>query len=207
MSTPVPSRAHGVYFTSVDAISSADVWAVGYGAAKKGNNYDEPVVEHWNGKLWNIITTPKLSGDAVLRSVSGKAQDDVWAVGSRPRVTGRSYWLIEHWNGKHWKIVSGPNAVTQLNGVDAISKDDVWAVGVSGSIPQYDSDSGLTFVEPGPPGIMVHWDGKQWSKLPSPSPEAGSSFQALGTAGSQVWTVGSYVSTSGPEQTLAERFK
>ena len=145
VSTPVPSWAHGVYFTSVDAISSADVWAVGYGAAKKGNNYDEPVVERWFGKLWNIITTPKLSGDGVLRSVSGAAENDAWACGSRPRVTGRSYGLIEHWNGKHWKIVSGPNAVTQLNGVDAISKDDVWAVGVSGSIPQYDSDSGLTF--------------------------------------------------------------
>ena len=49
VSTPVPAWAHGVYFTSVDAISSADVWAVGYGAPKKGNNYDEPVVERWNG--------------------------------------------------------------------------------------------------------------------------------------------------------------
>ena len=207
VSTPVPTWADGVYFTSVDAMTRADVWAVGYGAAKKGNNYDEPVIEHWNGTRWNIITTPKLSGDAVLSSVSATAADDVWAMGSRPRVTSRSYGLIEHWNGKHWKIVSGPNAVTQLNGVDAISKDDAWAVGVSGSIPQHDSDSGLTFVFPGPPGVILHWDGKQWSEVPSPSPEGGSSFQALGTAGSQVWTVGSYVSISGPEQTLAERFE
>src|SRR5438270_413798 len=62
---------------------------------------------------------------------------------------------------KAWKVVSSPNLGAyrnNLNGIIAISSSDVWAVG---NFAVSNSSSSRTLTE--------HWDGQQWSIVPSPN--------------------------------------
>src|SRR5207249_9413132 len=75
----------------------------------------------------------------------------------------------------------GPSA-NYLNGVAVVSANDVWAVG-------WHSGGTLT----------LHWDGAQWSVVPSPSP--GTNARLLGVtaiSANDVWAVGAY-SDLGPQ--------
>jgi hypothetical protein len=200
---PLPSWSNGAVLESVDAIATDDVWAVGIAGTKSGT--DNPIVEHWNGQTWTAVASPSVSGAAELNSVSAAGPNDVWAVGRRLRVLHRSYGLIERWNGRRWSVVASPSVATNLASVTTVSPKDAWAVGVSGSIPLYDPDSGETWVRPGTPGLIEHWNGHRWTVSASPSPAAGSNFEGVAANGSSVWAVGSYVSTSGANQTLTER--
>src|SRR5437588_11575042 len=63
-----------------------------------------------------------------------------------------------------WQIIASPNGsrqVNELHAVSALSENDVWAVGVS-----YNTDRtlGSTLIE--------HWNGSQWSVVPSPNPSS-----------------------------------
>src|SRR5258705_2268609 len=66
-----------------------------------------------------------------------------------------------------WSVVPGPNpnGNSGLSSVAAVSANDVWAVGTSGS----QRSSGQTVIE--------HWDGTQWSVVQSPS--TGSLYNTL----------------------------
>jgi hypothetical protein len=111
--------------TSVDAISSDDVWAVGFYPATAPVNdipstiNDSTLVEHWNGTAWSIVAAPDLTRSDNLNSVSGDSSSDVWAVGGATYVLAygsgssagtQSYDapLVEHWNGSVWTIVPAP---------------------------------------------------------------------------------------------------
>src|SRR5947207_6941158 len=83
-----------------------------------------------------------------------------------------------------WQIIGSPNGsrqVNELHGVSALSENDVWVVGVS-----YNTERtlGSTLIE--------HWNGSQWSVLPSPNPS--SSINLLegvaAVAANDVWAVG-----------------
>jgi hypothetical protein len=86
-----------------------------------------------------------------------------------------------------WRVVPSPNFGpydNYLDGVAALSADDVWAVGYYG---------GQTLVE--------HWDGSSWSIVPSPNPGTTDSW-VQGVAAinpNNVWAVGAYT-TDGSEQ-------
>jgi hypothetical protein len=59
--------------------------------------------------------------------------NDIWAVGYFYYSSGSFFGphtLIEHWDGSNWSIVGSPGSASwQLNGVAAVSANDVWAVG------------------------------------------------------------------------------
>ena len=68
-----------------------------------------------------------------------------------------------------------------LLGVDALSANDVWAVGQSGN-------------GPGEVPLALHWDGTAWTQRTVPSPPDGTHqvFSAVsGASGSDVWALGS----------------
>jgi hypothetical protein len=71
---------------------------------------------------------------------------------------------IEHWDGTSWSIVAStnpdPSGPSDLDGIAAISANDIWAVGTSGG----------AFVVPTAKTLTEHWDGTSWSIIPSPSP-------------------------------------
>jgi hypothetical protein len=107
------SVRNGLYadLYGVTAASDRDVWAVG---ATAGTSVRQ-LVAHWNGRRWVSRTLARADW---LNDVSAAAPDDVWAVGNED---------IVHWNGRRWKAKIVRR--TELVGVAAISRRDVWAVG------------------------------------------------------------------------------
>ena len=87
-----------------------------------------------------------------------------------------------------WSTVSSPKVGTSpifLNGVAALSTNDVWAVGSYGN-----GQSSLTLVE--------HWNGTQWNVVASPNVEGLTSDELLGIAAlasNDIWAVGDYDSS------------
>jgi hypothetical protein len=146
---------------------------------------------------WKIVSSPNVGSGTYGNQLNGVAvvsPNDVWAVGFSPHPSGTPLYirqpLIEHWNGSNWSVVPGPNpegkTYVVLNGVDAISANDIWAVGHSGdpsSIPLQT--------------LTEHWNGKSWSIIPSPSPGTynGNILNAVAAVSSNdVWAVGWYQS-------------
>src|SRR5260370_30168193 len=90
---------------------------------------------------------------------SAQSKNNVWFVGFY-RFLNPPATLIEHWDGSRWSIVNSPNVGTgnnELWGISATSATDVWAVGISQAHP------GAS-----PQPLTLHWNGTQWSVVPSP---------------------------------------
>src|SRR5262249_22526842 len=84
------------------------------------------LIEHWNGIVWSIVTSPATTLFAHLHDVTCASASDCWAVGDDSNET-----LTEHWNGTAWSIVNSSNAPRDnyLRGVTCTSASDCWAVG------------------------------------------------------------------------------
>jgi hypothetical protein len=126
---------------------------------------------------------PSRSGPAARGSVGGRlyavsavSSRNVWAVGLQPNNS-----LIMHWSGSRttpyeWRV-SFTRPVGFFSGVDARSAGDVWAVGGT------DWFSSQTLAE--------HWNGKTWTRVPTPSLAGGGFFDAVAaTSASNAWAVG-----------------
>jgi hypothetical protein len=114
----------------VAAISSQDVWAVGYFSSAHGNAL--PLVEHWDGTAWSLIQAPVLGS---LNGVFALNAGEAWVVGSTFEFPPHP--VTEHWNGLGWAPVHSPNpnADSALMGVTELSSADVWAVGATVGSP------------------------------------------------------------------------
>jgi hypothetical protein len=173
--------------SSVFAHDTNDVWAVGWTG-------QEPNIKalalHWNGTVWSRVAFPTESGGSiVLKSVSGVATNDVWAVGSYQffglngnlSLSARSY----HWDGSRWTAVTvGLGGYSFLGGVAAIATDDVWAVGEGTVFPQLNEFQ-----------VTYHWDGTKWSNITNPDQGVLNSISASST--SDAWAVGDGFVTPG----------
>jgi hypothetical protein len=169
----------------LSAVASDDVWGVGntYGGISP-----KPWSMHWDGSSWSTIPTPApTSGDnALLRSVSTVASDDVWAVGydEGPSTPGP---FFEHWDGAAWSIVPSPPTpeTTQLMAISAVDGSDIWA-------------SGQVFFDDGNSGVITeHWDGNAWTVLRAVSPNDDVFiYDLVALSHTDIWTVGGYVETS-----------
>jgi hypothetical protein len=175
---------------SVAADSPSDAWAVGYYTTSASLLL--PVIEHWNGTSWSVVTGA-FGGQSYydrLWTVSALAPNDVWAFGTTDRHPSI---VAEHWNGSTWRIVSTPfiGYDSQLTSVAALGPDNIWAVGI-----QLASQT-----------LVEHWDGSSWTIVPSPSPAGQYSFlggiEALGA--NDIWAVGG-VSGSTTTRTLTEHW-
>jgi hypothetical protein len=130
-----------------------------------------------------------------LYGVMAVSASDVWAVGLSP---GGS--LIEHWDGKTWTRVPSPNPAgssdTVLQAVTAVSSGNVWAVGYA-TIGGYSKT------------LAMHWDGRHWTIVPSPTSLGNGSFQDVAASWTNnIWAVGITSPTpSGPHfQSLIEHW-
>ena len=148
--TPNPTWSGADFFTleDADAVSSTEVWAVGY-AEDFASLKSTTLVERWNGSSWRIVPSPNPGGPNLpntLAAVDVAAPNDVWAVGSVgfPQTS-----LILRWNGSRWRPVRNGCGVA-LNGVEVVSTTDIWAVGS---------------------GTTCHFDGTEWAIIPSPQPQ------------------------------------
>lgn len=135
--------------TGVTAVSSTDVWAVGYSYSLKTRQYS-PLSEHWNGTKWNIVQAPGSGNDPNLQSVTATDASHVLAVGY---LSDRGGSLIERWNGSRWHIMSSPpnSEYVFLYGLAASSVSSAWTVGG------------------GETTVTMHWNGTTWKTVPSPN--------------------------------------
>lgn len=138
---------------------------------------------------WNIVTSPNSASPInFLSGLTVVTGNDIWAVGGSQAGSRVANPLIEHWNGAAWTIVPAPQpprTLVSLSDVSHFSATDIWAVGSSrtGNTPS------KTFTE--------HWDGVQWTVVPSPSvpkigPYDADNFLAdvVAIAPNDVWAVG-----------------
>ena len=116
-----------------------------------------------------------LSGS--LRGVAATLTRNAWAVGS-----GTTGGLIVHWNGRAWKRAPSPSLgrFGSLSSVSAVSARDAWAVGST-------SNPAATTTRT----VILHWDGRSWKRVPSPSPGRSSSLSSVSAVSARdAWAVG-----------------
>jgi hypothetical protein len=178
----------------IAVVSAYDIWQVGY--ATTG---------HWDGSAWSAI--PPAGSFVSLSGVAGVATADVWAVGNAPNATdGLDNAVTEHWDGLAWSVVPAPNGSTNPNGktasqlvsVAAVSSNNIWAVGWTSTSVNFNVFQGT---------LIEHWDGSQWTVIPSPNVD-GSSQNALTGMGvidaNDIWAVG--YTLAGNYRTLTEHW-
>ncbi len=168
--------------TSVAAVSTGNVWAVG-NAFDNTDSTSQTLIEHWNGASWSVVTSPNVSSTNYLSSVAVVSANDIWAVGDYYSSFTIYQTLTEHWNGTKWSVVTSPNvgSSSSLSGVAVASTNDVWTVGLS-----YNSSS-FTYQT-----LTEHWNGTSWSVVASPNPGSTSNelYSVAAVSTSNVWTVG-----------------
>src|SRR5215470_2261385 len=188
VASPSPGGTQGSFLEAVAAVSPTSAWAVGgysNGAEQK------TLIEHWNGRSWKQVPSPSPGGihDSYLFGVTALSSSSAWAVGGYVKGTVEQT-LIEHWNGRSWKRVPSPNPAgtvryNDLEGVSATSTSNAWAVGSYGV-------SGVNAART----LVVHWNGRTWTRVASPSPGGSAAYNALGgvaaVSSSSAWATGDY---------------
>ena len=189
---PSPNGTFPVnYLNSVSAVSSTDVWAVGYTFnGIVSDSKSRTLILHWNGSVWNVVPSPNTSSpENRLKAVVAISANDVWAVGDSYDYTNFRT-LTMHWNGSAWSIVPSPNpgSFNMLNGVDAVSSNNVWAVGTQ-----------QEFLEQ---TLVLHWDGTSWKMVPSPNvgPFGNNMLHVSAASANDVWAVGYHLTVVGFDQ-------
>jgi hypothetical protein len=183
----------------VAAVSATDIWAVGDDNSVSGSG-GGTIVEHWNGHAWSSVHSPSPVPDySNLYAVAAVSAKEVWAVGndgapfvagvaSNDETKGQTP-LIERWNGTKWQQVTsaipkGINELSGLVGIEAVSADNIWAVGLYGG----NSSTGV-----GVKTLIEHWNGKVWANESSPDAKGyvDSALEGVsGSSASNIWSVG-----------------
>jgi hypothetical protein len=187
---------HVGFLIGVAGSGPRDQWAVG------GTDWFPPtntMAWHWNGSSWRRVATPNPAGGGFLNAVAATSPSNAWAVGQTgpgPGVPSPTAPLIEHWNGRHWTIqhIALPAGGGLFTGVTMLSPSNAWAVGWTGG--NSESTGQTTLIE--------HWNGKTWTRVPSPNEGTASFLHAITAKSSDnAWAVGSYFAADGTERTLA----
>jgi hypothetical protein len=174
--------------TSVSTDSPTDAWAAGYFTDR--TNTLHPVIEHFYNNTWHYYAQPRLPLPSRLYGIVAITSSDVWAVGTHTiHISGTTAerTFTEHWNGSAWSVIPAANVVTGtssnwFNAVAAAAPNDVWAGGVH--CDASNSSCGT---------LLEHWNGQQWSVVPTSESSAGCCGIRSLTADSptDAWAVGS----------------
>jgi hypothetical protein len=181
---PAGVRFAGI--AGIAAIASNDVWAVGSQMPGQDDQLPfEPLVEHWNGASWQIVSNPPLPSSTNLHNggyltavtrIPGTNQ--LWAVGRWQEAVSmnRGQPLIERWDGTAWHIVPSPALPTGAMlggwaGVVALSATNAWVVG-SFEVKNPMDDHPL----------IAHWDGTRWQNVVA-SPDVYGTLDSVAAAG------------------------
>jgi hypothetical protein len=191
--SPDPGMENNLY--GLAAASASDAWAVGVFIK---NDTDRTLILHWNGRTWSQVKSPNPGTLGVfLGSVDATSASNAWAVGEYTTNADRNRSLLLHWNGRTWTRAATPHPGGPRNevleGVDATSARDAWAVG------NFTNDTGTRQTV-----VILHWNGSRWTaeRGPRPGSELNELFSVSATSGSDVWAVGDF-SDGGGLQNLA----
>jgi hypothetical protein len=195
--TVVRTPNTGVNFNSFYGLAAKDGYAWAVGEYLNGAYQDRALIEVWNpqARSWSIADNPQPgSRRDMLFGASATAANDTWVVGDQEGANGIFETLAEHWDGSRWTVTSTPDpgaAGNHLYAVDAVSPDDVWAVGES-----------LTGTQGEP--LVEHWDGNSWAVVSAPG-VSGSDVVLDGVTvapSGDVWAAGEADSPAGGGQPL-----
>jgi hypothetical protein len=198
VASPNSSASENNSLSGVTCTSGSDCWAIG-GYHSTAANYDQTLIERWNGTSWSIVASPNSSANEnnSLTGVTCTSGSDCWTVGSyQSASTSRYQTLIERWNGTSWSIVNSPNGSANENnslwGVTCTSGSDCWTVGY------YGLGSAQT--------LTARWNGTSWSIVDSPNTGGNNYLMSITcNSGSDCWAAGYYQNGSAaPAQTLME---
>ena len=187
------------YLYGVTAISSSNVWAVGY--YFPSFSITATLIEHWNGSSWSVVKSPNPSTQGnYLYAVAAVSANNIWAVGTYSNSSGWPQTLTEHWNGSSWSVVKSPDPggsgnPNVLQSAAVVSSNDIWAVGNYETNGHYQA-------------LAEHWNGTNWSAITTPSLGYRVNNYLNGVAAistGDVWAAGYYQSSSG-YKTLIEQW-
>jgi hypothetical protein len=133
---------------------------------------------------WTSVSVPQTGNNTELNGMSARTSTDAWAVGVQFGAAGQTPPppVAYHWNGSAWSLTATPSLGVNagLNAVSASSASDAWAVGFT--LP-----SGYRVRQP----LYEHWNGSAWSIVPSPTPGAYPTLNAVAArSASDVYAVG-----------------
>jgi hypothetical protein len=188
--TPNPPGC-GVTLSSLARVPiSRDLVVVGSCLNTSDPSRRRPVIERFHHGVWSVQPSPRV-GLGALAAVTPVSATGIWAVGYR-LVSGLERTLTERWNGRRWSVVPSPNdSATHSNVLEGVIRvpgsRTVWAVGLGGG-----------------GAISLVWRGAAW-KLDTPvQPPRLSVFSGVAASPTQVWAVGTVITPSGADLTLAE---
>ena len=129
----------GEAFNALDAVSGIrphDVWAGGaYDWTGRFEGYR--LLEHWNGKRWSIVPTPKRRG--WVRVLLAQSAHEVWQVGvdqSFDLPIPPSSWL-NYWNSGDWSNIGVTHdRFSNFEALIPVPADGVWLIGQESSSGQ-----------------------------------------------------------------------
>src|SRR5262249_15288977 len=155
------------------------------------------LILHWNGAAWVPQKVPDLGTvSAELFGVRAVSRSEAWAVGHTFAGTTQKS-LVLHFTGGAWHQVRTPhvNKDDRLIGVAATSVSVVCAVCEASSRPQVEATrrpfTGRPELGPGPLApaaasstqtLILHWNGKRWTHVPSPSPNNADALFGVGAS-------------------------
>ena len=121
----------------IAAVSANNIWAVGEDSNSVGPSATfAPLIEHWNGSSWSMVTSPLQGTSDFLNGVAAISTSDIWTVGdyrSGIDPMGPYFTLVEHWNGSAWSVVNSPSPASLANDLVSVARvpatRSVWAVG------------------------------------------------------------------------------
>lgn len=188
--TPNPGVCN--VLSSVAAVSSTNVWAVGNYCTS--SHVSQTLVLHYNGTSWTTVASPNVGGHgSELDSIAVVSPANVWAVGYYD-VTGHGAFkpLIEHWNGSGWKVIASGIGTRygNLRALTVVSRTNVWAVG------HWSNASGTTGG-----ALIEHWNGTSW-KVTAASTNSFFLHGVSAVAANDIWATGERF-TGGRDVTLA----
>jgi hypothetical protein len=107
------------------------VWAVGKQTQAGTQNTAVPLVEHWDGAAWTVMSGLPDVGNAELDTVFASGPKDVWAPVVEPWPSSSEFM---HWDGTSWTLVPGPapadfGMVYSYVRMSGTGPADVWAIG------------------------------------------------------------------------------
>ncbi len=195
---PTPGEAS---LDDIAADPSGALWAVGSYYNSTSGVY-ETLVERWDGIVWATIASPNPGSDGNhLYGVSALTSTDVWAVGTRFMNSSGPSTLAMRYSEQcgsptptptpapgcslAYNIVASantdPRASHYVMAVSARASNDIWAAGYYNQLAEYGEHT-----------LTMHWNGTQWSIIPSP--DAGTGYNYLygieAIAPNDVWAVG-----------------
>lgn len=192
VASPDPGTEDNALF-GVRGASPTNIWAVGY---RETGNIPKALILHWNGHTWKEVSSSTPSGDfSVLEAVRVVSATNAWAVGEDGSASGTvENTFVLHWNGHSWKQVRSPSPQpagpdSTLSGVAATSGTDAWAVG------SFTTSSSTAKT------LILHWNGRSWTKVSSPDPGSYNELDAVGaTSRTNAWAVGHFSTTNSTGQ-------